>query len=315
MAIAADSRSEGLKASLKKSPLKHPGELVILGVLGVCATITLLTTFAIVVTLLVESEAFFEDVSLVDFLFSTNWQALQSPESFGIWELVAGTVNIVLWSMVFALPLGLMAAIYLSEYARPRARSILKPLLEVLAGVPTVVYAFFALTFITQDVLRPLLGSDRVPFQNALGASLVMAVMILPTIASVSEDAMANVPRELREGAYGLGSTRLEVALRVVLPAALPGVIASVLLAISRVIGETMIVAVAAGSTPNLTLFPLETVQTMTGFMLQVGLGDVARGTTQYESLFAVGLALFVFTFTLNVIAQIIVQRFQEKYD
>jgi phosphate transport system permease protein len=313
MALATEGRP--LEAALNKRLLKHPGELLILGFITLCALLTVVTTFAIVVTLVVESKPFFEEVSLREFLFTTNWQALQEPAHFGIWELVAGTVNVVLWSMVFALPLGLMAAIYLSEYARPRARRILKPLLEVLAGVPTVVYAFFALTFITQDVLRPLLGSDRVPFQNALGASLVLAVMILPTIASVSEDAMANVPRELREGAYGLGATRLEVALRVVLPAALPGVIASILLAISRVIGETMIVAVAAGSTPNLTLFPLESIQTMTGFMLQVAGGDVARGTTQYESLFAVGAALFVLTFALNIVATLIVQRFQEKYD
>ncbi len=314
MALATQ-RADDLERKLQKRLVKHPGELVIFAFLTICASITLLTTAVIGLTLIVEAEPFFEHVSLREFLFTTNWQALQAPEAFGIWELVAGTGNVVLWSMVFALPVGLMAAIYLSEYARPRARRILKPLLEVLAGVPTVVYAFFALTFITQDVLRPLLGADNVSFQNSLGASIVMAVMIIPTIASVSEDAMSNVPRELREGAYGLGSTRLEVAFRVVFPAALPGIIASVILAISRVIGETMIVAVAAGSTPNLTLFPLESIQTMTGFMLQVATGDVARGTTQYESLFAVGLSLFVLTFILNFVAQLIVQKYTEKYD
>ncbi|MGK2964828.1 MAG: phosphate ABC transporter permease subunit PstC [Tepidiformaceae bacterium] len=314
MAISAPDGPAGLSRELRKSWRKHPGEIAILGFLGISATITLLTTAAIVFTLVREAEPFFEHVPIDEFLFQTNWQALQAPESFGIWELVAGTANVVLWSMVFALPIGLMAAIYLSEYAAPSARRILKPLLEVLAGVPTVVYAFFALTFITQDILRPVLG-DRIAFQNALGASVVMAVMILPTIASVSEDAMSNVPRELREGAYGLGSTRLEVAWRVVFPAALPGIIASVLLAISRVIGETMIVAIAAGSTPNLTLNPLESIQTMTGFMLQVASGDVSRGTTQYEALFAVGASLFVLTFALNFVAQMIVQRFQEKYD
>ena len=314
MTMATNERSRALESQLRKNRLKHPGELLVFVFLFLCASITLLTTAAIVVTLVGESFAFFGNVPLSEFLFTTNWQALQRPAEFGIWELVAGTVNVVFWSMLFALPIGLMAAIYLSEYARPRARRILKPLLEVLAGVPTVVYAFFALTFITQDILKPLLG-DNISFQNSLGASLVMAVMILPTIASVSEDAMSNVPRELREGAYGLGSTRLEVAWKVVFPAALPGIIASVLLAISRVIGETMIVAVAAGSTPNLTLNPLESIQTMTGFMLQVGLGDAARGTSQYESLFAVALALFVLTFALNIAAQIIVQRFQEKYD
>jgi phosphate transport system permease protein len=315
MSLAADPQSGDLSHALRKRVFKHPGELLVLAFLGACAAITLLTTATIGITLSVEAEPFFEEVSLSDFLFSTNWQALQAPESFGIWGLVAGTANVVIWSMVFALPLGLMAAIDLSEYSKPRPRRILKPLLEVLAGVPTVVYAFFALTFVTQDVLRPLLGVGAVPFQNSLGASLVMAVMILPTIASVSEDAMSNVPRELREGAYGLGSTRLEVAFKVVFPAALPGIIASVILAISRVIGETMLVAIAAGSTPNFTLMPLESIQTMTGFMLQVATGDVARGTTQYESLFAVGISLFVMTFILNLVAQIIVQRFTEKYD
>jgi len=269
-----------------------------------------------VFTLLGETVNFFEQVSFAEFFLSTEWQALIPPNyKFGVWELVAGTANVVLWSMVFALPIGLMAAIYLSEYAHPRTRKILKPALEALAGVPTVVYAFFALTFITEDVLRPLLGEDRVPLLNSLGASLIMAVMILPTIASVSEDAMSNVPRELREAAYGLGATRFEVAIRVVLPAALSGVIAAVLLAIARVVGETMIVAIAAGSTPNLTLMPLESVQTMTGFMLQVALGDAARGTLDYTALFAVGSTLFAFTFILNVGAQVIVRRFREAYD
>lgn len=315
MALAAPDRPENIERELSKRPLKHPGELAIFVFLAACAAITVLTTLTIGVTLIYEAIPFFRHVSLGDFLFSTNWQALQAPQEYGIWALVAGTVNVVIWSMVVALPLGLMAAVYLSEYAKPRARRILKPLLEVLAGVPTVVYAFFALTFVTQDVLRPLFGAERVPFQNSLGASLVLAVMILPTIASVSEDAMSNVPRELREGAYGLGSTRLEVAFRVVFPAALPGIVASVILAISRVIGETMIVAVAAGSTPNLTLLPLESIQTMTGFMLQVATGDVSRGTAQYESLFAVGISLFVLTFLLNFVAQLIVQRYTEKYD
>jgi phosphate transport system permease protein len=217
--------------------------------------------------------------------------------------------------MVIALPIGLAAAVFLSEYATSGARKYLKPALEVLAGVPTVVYAFFALTFITQDVLRPILGTGNIGIFNSLAASIVLAVMIIPTIASVSEDAMANVPRELREGAYGLGSTKLEVAFRVVFPAALPGIAASVLLAIARVVGETMIVAVAAGSTPNLTLDPLETVQTMTGFMLQAAIGDAAQGTTDYTSLFAVGSALFVLTFLLTMSAQLIVNKFREAYE
>jgi phosphate transport system permease protein len=220
----------------------------------------------------------------------------------------------VVWSLVFALPIGLSAAIYLSEYAHPNTRKTLKPALEALAGVPTVVYAYFALTVVTQQILIPIFG-DSISFFNSLGASLMLAVMILPTIASISEDAMANVPRDLREAAYGLGATRMEVALRVVVPAALSGIVASVLLAIARVIGETMIVAIAAGSTPNLTLSPLESIQTMTGYMLQVGLGDAARGTIDYQSLFAVGSMLFVMTFLLNVAATFVVNRFREVYE
>ena len=302
---------------LRGGPFKRPGELAIMVFLWLCGIISIITTALIVITLFGETVNFFQEVPPQDFFFETRWQALipGETESFGIWELVAGTANVVLWSMVIALPLGLGAAIYLSEYAHPRTRRILKPVLEVLAGVPTVVYAFFALTVITEDFLRPLLGDDRVPIFNSLAASIMLAVMILPTIASVSEDAMSNVPRELREGAYGLGATRLEVAIKVVCPAALSGVIAAVLLAIARVIGETMIVALAAGSTPNLTLLPLESVQTMTGYMLQVGLGDAARGTINYTSLFAVASTLFVFTFTLNVIATYIVNRFREAYD
>jgi phosphate transport system permease protein len=214
-----------------------------------------------------------------------------------------------------AVPVGLATAVYLSEYAQPRSRKVLKPMLEALAGVPTVVYAYFALTFVTQDFLRPLLGNDNVPIFNALAASTMLAVMILPTIASISEDAMSNVPRELREAAYGLGATRLEVAVRVVFPAALSGIIAAILLAIARVVGETMIVAVAAGSTPNLTMDPLSPIQTMTGFMLQVGLGDVQRGTVDYQSLFAVGMMLFLITLLFNVAAYFFVRRYREEYE
>jgi phosphate transport system permease protein len=181
--------------------------------------------------------------------------------------------------------------------------------------VPTVVYAYFALTFVTQDFLRPFLGNENVPIFNALAASSMLAVMILPTIASISEDAMSNVPRELREAAYGLGATRLEVAVRVVFPAALSGIIAAILLAIARVVGETMIVAIAAGSTPNLTMDPLSPVQTMTGFMLQVGLGDVQRGSVDYQSLFAVGMMLFMITLLFNVAAYFFVRRYREEYE
>jgi phosphate transport system permease protein len=273
-AFGNDHSGAALERAMRKSIWRHPSEVAIVGFLWVCGIISLVTTVLIIFTLIGETKRFFDEVPVQDFLFGTHWQ-ISEPLSFGVWELVAGTI----------------------------------------AGVPTVVYAFFALTFITDDFLRPVLGTERVPIFNSLSASLVMAVMILPTIASVSEDAMANVPRELREAAYGLGSTRLEVATKVVFPAALSGIIAAILLAIARVIGETMIVAVAAGSTPNLTLMPLESIQTMTGFMLQVALGDVARGDIQYTSLFAVGSALFVFTFITNVAATMIVNRFREAYD
>jgi phosphate transport system permease protein len=317
MALSSTTQPpDELARALSKSWRKNPAErVIILGLWG-CGLISLVTTVLIIVTLFSETVNFFRDIPFTDFILHTRWQPLiPGSESYGIWELVAGTLNVLLWSLVIALPLGLGAAIYLSEYAHTRTRRILKPLLEALAGVPTVVYAFFALTFITQDVLRPLLGADNVGIYNALSASIVMAVMILPTVASVSEDAMASVPQDLREAAYGLGATRLEVAFKVVFPAALSGIIAAILLAVARVIGETMIVAIAAGSTPNLTLNPLAGIQTMTGFMLQVGLGDAARGTVDYNSLFAVATTLFIFTFMVNVLAQLIINRFREAYD
>lgn len=315
---AIASRSETLAAELRNRRFKRPGESIILAVLTACGLLSFLITALIIFTLFEETLHFFAEVPLQDFFLRVEWQTLIGDRSnlkFGIWELVAGTANIVFWSMLVALPLGLAAAIYLSEYASPRTRKVLKPVLEALAGVPTVVYAFFALTFVTEEVLRPLLGDNHVPVFNALGASLVMAVMLLPTIASVSEDAMSNVPRDLREAAYGLGATRFEVATRVVVPAALSGIIAAILLAVARVVGETMIVAVAAGSTPNLTLAPLESIQTMTGYMLQVALGDSPRGSIEYTSLFAVGTTLFAFTFLLNVAATLIVRKFREGYE
>lgn len=312
---SAQLRGAELERAMRKRWSKAPFERLVVLSLWLCGTVSMITTVLIVLTLAEETRAFFMEVPLRDFIFDTKWTPQFEPAHFGVWPLVFGTLNVLFWSMVLALPLGLAAAIYLSEYAHPNTRRILKPMLEALAGVPTVVYAFFALTVVTQDILRPLLGQDRVPIFNALSASIVMAVMILPTIASVSEDAMSNVPRELREGAYGLGATRLEVAFRVVFPAALGGIIAAVLLAVARVIGETMIVAVAAGSTPQITLNPLNSVQTMTGYMLAIGLGDSARGTVDYTSIFAVGSTLFIFTFCANVAANIIVKKFKEQYE
>ncbi|HEX9641154.1 MAG TPA: phosphate ABC transporter permease subunit PstC, partial [Candidatus Krumholzibacteria bacterium] len=287
---------------------------VIIGLLTLCAAVSLMTTALIIVVLFSETLTFFQDVSLSQFFLKTEWAPFHKPSLFGIWELVAGTANVVLWSLLIALPLALATAVYLSEYAHARTRRLLKPVLEALAGVPTVVYAYFAVNLITLEVLRPMFGTD-LPIYNSLSASIMLGVMILPTIASISEDAMASVPRDLREAAYGLGATRLEVATRVVVPAAFSGIIASILLAIARVVGETMIVAIAAGATPNLTLSPLESIQTMTGYMLQIGLGDAARGTVDYQSLFAVGAMLFMLTLFFNIGAQVLVSRFREEYE
>ena len=303
-----------LAASLRKRRFGRANELAIMALLLACSAVSLVTTGLIIYVLFSESATFFQDVSPGEFFLETEWQPLFAPVSFGIWELVAGTANVVFWALLLAVPVGMAAAIYLSEYASRRVRQVLKPVLEALAGVPTVVYAYFALTVITQDVLRPIFGSD-VPIFNGFSASVMLAVMVLPTIASVSEDAMAAVPRDLREAAYGLGATRLEVATRVVVPAALSGVIASILLAIARAVGETMIVAVAAGSTPNLTVLPLESIQTMTGYMLQVALGDAARGSVEYQTLFAVGSLLFLMTLAFNMAAHVVIQRFQEVYE
>ena len=304
-----------MNEALKKRQFARPGESVILFVLTLCAAVSLVTTVLIVGVLVRETATFFEQVSLKEFFLETEWQPLFEPVSFGIWELVAGTLLVTFWALVFAVPIGLATAVYLSEYAHPNTRKVLKPIVEALAGVPTVVYAYFALTFITPELLRPMFGADQVNVFNALSASIMLAVMILPTIASISEDAMASVPRDLREAAYGLGATRLEVTIRVVFPAALSGIIAAILLALARVVGETLIVAIAAGSTPQLTVNPFGGVQTMTGFMLQVGLGDAARGTVDYQSLFAVGMMLFLITLAFNVVAHFFVRRYREEYE
>ena len=300
--------------ALRKHRLKHGGEFLIMGALLLCAAVSLITTALIIFVLFSESATFFQEVSFREFFLDTEWQPLFDPVSFGIWELVAGTVNVVFWALALALPIGLATAIYLSEYAAPRTRRFLKPILESLAGVPTVVYAYFAVNVITLSVLRPIFG-DGLPIFNSLSASIMLAVMVLPTIASISEDAMASVPRDLREAAYALGATRLEVAIRVVVPAALSGIMAAVLLAVARAVGETMIVAIAAGSTPQLTFSPLESIQTMTGYMLQVGLGDTARGTINYQSIFAVGAMLFLITLLFNIASHMLVSRFREEYE
>lgn len=295
-----------------KAVRRRWGEDVIRGLLALCALVSVATTVGIVVALFIPAIEFFREVSLWDYLTGTEWTALFSEPSFGVLPLVAGTVLVTLVAVLVCAPFGLGAAIYLSEYAHERARSILKPTLEVLAGIPTVVFGYFALTFVTpllQDV-----GFKVGPF-SALSAALVMGIMLIPTVASVSEDAMSAVPRDLRQGAYALGSTRMQVSTRIVVPAAISGIIASFVLAISRAVGETMIVLIAAGGQPNLTLNPTEAVQTMTAFIAATAQGDVATGTTAYKTIFAVGATLFVMTLVMNMISIRLVRRFREVYE
>ncbi|MBA2569148.1 MAG: phosphate ABC transporter permease subunit PstC [Actinobacteria bacterium] len=295
-----------------KAVRRRWGEDVIKGLLALCALVSVATTVGIVIALFIPAIEFFREVSLWDYLSGTEWTALFSEPSFGVLPLVAGTVLVTLVAVLVCAPFGLGAAIYLSEYAHDRARKFLKPMLEVLAGIPTVVYGYFALTFVTpllQDV-----GFKVGPF-SALSAALVMGVMLIPTVASVSEDAMAAVPRDLRQGAYALGSTRLQVSTRIVVPAAISGIVASFVLAISRAIGETMIVLIAAGGQPNLTLDPTEAIQTMTAFIAATAQGDVATGTTAYKTIFAVGATLFVMTLMMNMVSIRLVRRFREIYE
>lgn len=278
-----------------------------------CALVSILTTIAIVLTLATESFSFFRTVPITEFLFSTRWAPLLEPRGFGILPLLCGTFLVAGGALLVGVPVGLGSAIFLSEYAPPSIRQMAKPLLEILAGIPTIVYGYFALTFITPHVLRPLLPDTEV--FNAASAAMVVGVMIIPTIASLCDDAFRAVPGTLREAAYALSATRLEVSLRVVLPAALSGVVAAVLLAFARAIGETMAVALAAGMTPRLTLNPLQSVQTMTGYIVQVSLGDTPAGTIEYQSIFAVGMTLFIVTLLINLLAGRVLRRFREVYE
>lgn len=277
------------------------------------ALVSVVTTLGIVWVLFQETIAFFAHVSPVEFFFGTNWAPMFEPRSYGVLPLIGGTILVAGGALLFAIPIGLASSIYLSEYATPWVRSILKPVLEVLAGIPTVVYGYFALTFITPYVLRPLFPQTEI--FNAASAALVVGVMIIPTISSLCDDAFRAVPRSLREAAYALSATRLEVSTRVVVPAAMSGVVAAVLLALARAIGETMAVALAAGMTPKLTLNPLTSVQTLTGYIVQVSLGDTPADTIEYQTIFAVGLTLFLITLGINLIAQRVLHRFREAYE
>jgi phosphate transport system permease protein len=287
-------------------------EIVVKGVLALCALVSVATTVGIVIALLEPSIEFFREVPITDFFSGDRWSPLFEPASFGVQPLLVGTFTVTFWACVVALPFGLGAAVYLSEYAPPGVRRTLKPALEVLAGIPTVVFGFFALSFFT-----PLLQDIGVGVGtfSVLAAGLVMGVMLIPTVASISEDAMSAVPQELRDGAYALGATRLQVSTRIVVPGAISGIVASYVLAISRAVGETMIVLIAAGGIAQITFDPREPQQTMTAFIGATGLGDVPTGSIEYKTIFAVGLTLFVITLAMNLIAIRLVRKYREIYE
>jgi phosphate transport system permease protein len=286
-------------------------EWIIERLLFLCAALSVLTTAGIIAVLAVETFEFLREVSIVEFLTGTEWTPLFANQRFGVLPLVVGTMLVSAIAMIVALPMGLLSAIYLSEYAPSTFRRIVKPVLELLAGVPTVVYGYFALTFVTPLLQQFFPGLSGF---NALSPGLVMGLMILPLVSSLSEDAMRAVPRGLREGSYALGATRMQTALKVVVPAAFSGITAAFILAVSRAVGETMIVAIAAGQQPRLTGNPFVPIETMTAYIVQVSLGDTPQGTIEYRTIFAVGMLLFVMTFGLNLISTWLRERFREEY-
>jgi phosphate transport system permease protein len=296
-----------------EAPSPRYGEKAIFALLAACAILSIVTTTAIVLALIGPTVGFFQDVPVADFLFGTEWAPAFEPPSFGVIPIVVGTLSVTLWGMVFAIPIGLGAAIYLSEYARPRVRKVIKPILEILAGIPTVAIGFFCVAFITPEIIQKL--ATTAPIFLALSAGVGIGLMTIPIIASISEDAMRAVPGGLREGAYAMGATRMRVATRVVFPAALSGIVASIVLAISRALGETMVVVLAAGNTPNLTFDPLQSIQAMTAYIATTATGEIAQGTTKYDTIFAVGSLLFLMTLVMNIISIRLVRRFREVYE
>ena len=294
----------------QKKRVKLEGQVIRI-IFFLCAIISILTTVAILFTLIFQALSFFNEISIWEFLTGTRWTPILKPRAYGVLPLVSGTLLVTVIAAAVALPVGLFTAIFLSEYAPDKIRRIIKPVLEILAGIPTVVYGYFALTFVTPQL--QVIFPDLLVF-NALSAGLVMGLMIIPMVSSLSEDAMLSVPRRLREAAYALGATRFEVSLKVVVPAALSGIISAFILAISRAIGETMLVTIAAGATPRLTLNPLESVQTMTAYIVQLSLGEAAVGSLEYNTIFAVGLVLFAMTLIMNLLGFWVVRRFREAY-
>lgn len=312
MEETVDSDNPTGAVDLQRRRRKEWREELIKGALFLCAALSIGTTLAIILVLVKEAWLFFESVGLIEFLTGTRWTPLLEPRSFGVLPLVCGTFLIVVGAALIAIPVGLASAIYLSEYASHRVRTLIKPVLEVLAGIPTVVYGYFALSFVTPALAKVI---PQTQVFNAASASIVVGIMILPMIASLCDDALRAVPDSLRNGAYALAATPYEVTSRVVVPGALSGVIASFVLALSRAIGETMAVTLAAGATPKITANPLESIQTMTAYIVQVSLGDTPAGTVSYQTIFAVGALLFAITLGMNVIANRVLRRFREVYE
>ena len=284
---------------------------IVKGLFFCCAIVSILTTIGILITLIYQAMSFFSEISLWDFLTGTRWTPILKPRAYGVLPLLSGTVMVTVIAALVALPIGLMTAIFLSEYAPEKIRKIIKPLLEILAGIPTVVYGYFALTFLTPQLQN--IFDDLIIF-NALSAGIVMGVMIIPMVSSLSEDAMIAVPRNLKDGAYALGATRYEVSTRIVVPAALSGIVAAFILALSRAVGETMLVTIAAGATPRMGFNPMESIQTMTAYIVQLSLGEAPVGSLEYNTIFAVGLLLFCMTLVMNLLGFWVVRRFREEY-
>jgi len=298
-----------------EAPSPRYGEKLIRAILAMCALLSVVTTTAIVVSLLIPTIEFFGKVGIGDFLFGTNWAPTFQPAAFGVLPIVVGTFSTALWGMLFAVPIGLASAIWLSEYASPRQRKVIKPVLEVLAGIPTVAIGIFGLVFLSPMIEDVLPFMVNVPPFSAGVAGLAIGLMIVPIIASISDDSMRAVPAGLREAAYGLGATRMKVATRVVFPAAISGIVASLVLAGSRAVGETMVVLLVAGASPNLTFDPGSSVLTMTAFIGQTATGDISTGSITYDTIFAVGTLLFVITLILNMFAIRMVRKYREVYE
>jgi phosphate transport system permease protein len=311
-ALSAVRAAAPVDPALRRRRLREWREELIRFALFGCAAFSIAVTAGIVYVLATESYTFFDHVPAGEFFLGTNWAPLLEPRAFGVLPLVCGTLLIVVGAALIALPTGLAAGIFLNEYASDRFRAVVKPVLEVLAGIPTVVYGFFALTFVTPVLTRVF---PQTEIFNAASAAVVVGIMVLPMVASLCDDALRAVPQSLRQAGYAVGATDLEVTTQVTVPAALSGILASFVLAMSRAVGETMAVALAAGSTPKMTLNPLESIQTMTAYIVQVSLGDTPAGTVEYQTIFAVGALLFVITLGMNLLAHRILRRFQEVYE